>query len=92
MAGPSPAQLQQQQQQQQQRQKQQQSGKSKGKSKGLKAEEEKVSSIFREKKQPENEFERWCHGALQSLNAQVDIPTFMAFLQDIDSPYEVSLP
>ena len=93
VAGPSPAQLQQQQQQQrqkQQQQQQQQSGKGKGKSKGLKAEEEKVSSIFREKKQPENEFERWCHGALQNLNAQVDIPTFMAFLQDIDSPYEVS--
>ena len=49
-----------------------------------------MSSIFREKKQPANEFERWCHGALQNLNAQVDIPTFMAFLQDIDSPYEVS--
>jgi len=93
VAGPSPAQLQEHQQQQKQRQKQQQqqhSGKSKGKPKGLKAEEEKVSSIFREKKQPDNEFERWCHGALQSLNAQVDIPTFMAFLQDIDSPYEVT--
>ncbi len=50
-----------------------------------------MNSIFKDKKQPENAFERWCQGALQNLNAQVDIPTFMAFLHDIDSPYEVRL-
>lgn len=36
-----------------------------------------------------NEFEDWCTGALESLQAQVDIPTFLTFLRDIESPYEV---
>jgi len=38
----------------------------------------------------QNEFEAWCSSALANLNAQVDIPTFMAFLKDIESPYEVN--
>jgi len=40
--------------------------------------------------QERNEFEDWCSSALQNLQAQVDIPTFLAFLKDIESPYEVS--
>lgn len=36
-----------------------------------------------------NEFEDWCAGALVSLQAQVDVPTFLTFLRDIESPYEV---
>jgi len=36
-----------------------------------------------------NEFEEWCSKALQDLQAQVDIPTFLGFLMDIESPYEV---
>ena len=36
------------------------------------------------------EWENWCQGALESLHAQVDIPTFLSFLKDIESPYEVS--
>merc|ERR1711997_800149 len=38
----------------------------------------------------QNEFEAWRASALANLNAQVDIPTFMAFLSDIESPYEVN--
>ena len=57
-------------------------------------EDAKVAQIFREnsaKNTPrQNEFEAWCSTALASLNAQVDIPTFMAFLKDIESPYEVN--
>ena len=52
-------------------------------------EDAKVASIFREQKKPANEFEAWCSQALQSLHAQIDIPTFMAFLNDIESPFEV---
>ena len=56
-------------------------------------EDAKVAQIFREnsaKNTPrQNEFEAWCSSALANLNAQVDIPTFMSFLKDIESPYEV---
>ena len=56
-------------------------------------EDAKVAQIFREnsaKNTPrQNEFEAWCSSALANLNGQVDIPTFMAFLKDIESPYEV---
>jgi hypothetical protein len=48
-----------------------------------------VTLIFREKQKPQNEFEAWCTSSLEVLNAEVDIPTFMAFLNDIESPYEV---
>eukprot|EP00092_Neocalanus_flemingeri_P101643 GFUD01129966.1.p1 GENE.GFUD01129966.1~~GFUD01129966.1.p1 ORF type:complete len:1161 (-),score=418.37 GFUD01129966.1:140-3577(-) len=68
---------------------QQQNKKSTNKNKKKKAEEEqKVKQIFNEKK-PRNEFEDWCSKALQGLQAQVDIPTFLGFLMDIESPYEV---
>jgi len=57
-------------------------------------EDAKVAQIFREnsaKNTPrQNDFEAWCSSALANLNAQVDIPTFMAFLKDIESPYEVN--
>jgi PERQ amino acid-rich with GYF domain-containing protein len=51
-------------------------------------EEAKVKQIFGEKK-PKNEFEEWCTRSLQNMQAQVDIPTFLGFLMDIESPYEV---
>ena len=66
-------------------------GKSKNKkNKNKKAEEEaKVKQIFGEKKTPKNDFEDWCSRSLVAMQAQVDIPTFLGFLMDIDSPYEV---
>jgi len=68
---------------------QQQNKKNNNKNKKKKAEEEqKVKQIFNEKK-PKNDFEDWCSKALQGLQAQVDIPTFLGFLMDIESPYEV---
>ena len=48
-----------------------------------------MKQIFNEKK-PKNDFEEWCSKALQGLQAQVDIPTFLGFLMDIESPYEVT--
>jgi len=66
-----------------------QNKKNNNKNKKKKAEEEqKVKQIFNEKK-PKNDFEDWCSKALQGLQAQVDIPTFLGFLMDIESPYEV---
>ena len=42
-------------------------------------------------KQPvQNEFEDWCTSALEILEAQVDIPTILTLLRDIESPFEVS--
>jgi len=35
-------------------------------------------------------FQSWCRSSLESLNTDVDIETFMGFLQDIESPYEVN--
>lgn len=35
------------------------------------------------------QFDDWCKTALEGLCAQVDIPTFLSFLRDIESPYEV---
>ena len=66
-------------------------GKAKNKkNKNKKAEEEaKVKQIFGEKKTPKNDFEDWCSRSLVAMQAQVDIPTFLGFLMDIDSPYEV---
>jgi len=40
-------------------------------------------------KEGKNEFESWCARALERLNTEVDIPTFLNFLIDIESPYEV---
>lgn len=36
-----------------------------------------------------NAFEAWCISALEQFNTNLDIPTFMTFLNDIESPYEV---
>ena len=86
---PPPGLAQQPQKQQQQQQQNSKSSKKKVTAKKLK-EENKVASIFKENKLPANEFEQWCTQALTNLHAQIDIPTFMAFLNDIESPYEVS--
>ena len=42
------------------------------------------------KQKSKNDFEDWCSRALSDLQAQVDIPTFLGFLMDIESPYDVS--
>merc|ERR1711978_728904 len=43
----------------------------------------------KQQQKSKNEFEEWCSKALQGLQAQVDIPTFLGFLMDIESPYDV---
>ena len=77
--------------QQPQSQPQNQNKKNKNKANKIK-EENKVAAIFKESKgKPENEFDEWCIGALEKLKPQVDIPTFLGFLNDVESPYEVLL-
>jgi hypothetical protein len=54
-----------------------------------------VAAIFRDKPKPANEFDAWVCQALdkfqaEKMNADFDIPTFMAFLSDVESPYEVN--
>ena len=82
----------QQQQQQQKQQPQQQQQQKKNKNNKKIKEENKVAAIFKESKgKPENEFEEWCISALEKLDPQVDIPTFLGFLNDVESPYEVPI-
>merc|ERR1712004_83020 len=87
---PPPApkpQPQQPQQHQQQKPQQQQNNKKNMKNK---KEETKVAAIFKGKGKPKNEFDEWCITALGKLDPQVDVPTFLAFLIEVESPYEVN--
>lgn len=39
---------------------------------------------------PQDDFTRWCFDRIQSLaSGSVDIPTFVSFLKEVESPYEV---
>ncbi|XP_022832776.1 GRB10-interacting GYF protein 2-like isoform X5 [Spodoptera litura] len=38
---------------------------------------------------PAIEFEAWCTNVLSSWSSKIDVPTFVGFLKDIESPYEV---
>lgn len=51
-------------------------------------EAENVQRLFQGKVRTD-EFSQWCEMALQSMGASVDIPTFVTFLQEVESPYEV---
>ncbi|EFN85095.1 GIGYF family protein CG11148 isoform X2 [Harpegnathos saltator] len=74
-------------QQQQPQQSQQQNNKA-SKSKN-KREEELVKKLFEQNTAKTDEFTQWCTKALNGLQASVDIPTFVGFLRDIESAYEV---
>ncbi|XP_061162750.1 GRB10-interacting GYF protein 2-like [Saccostrea echinata] len=51
-------------------------------------EEEAVQRLFKGSG-PVDDFSQWCDKALKALNTSVDIPTFVAFLKEVESPYEV---
>ncbi|XP_048776485.1 GRB10-interacting GYF protein 2-like isoform X2 [Ostrea edulis] len=51
-------------------------------------EEEAVQRLF-QGSGPGDDFSQWCDKALKALNTSVDIPTFVAFLKEVESPYEV---
>lgn len=56
-----------------------------------KKEEENVLKLFETHTKPNTDkFTQWCFDALSNLPAlSVDVPTFVVFLKDIESPYEV---
>lgn len=37
-----------------------------------------------------DDFTKWCFESLQAMGGNVDIPTFVGFLKEVESPYEVS--
>ncbi|KFM74170.1 PERQ amino acid-rich with GYF domain-containing protein, partial [Stegodyphus mimosarum] len=61
------------------------------KSKNVRAkkEEDVVTRLFGTHRKPTDEFTIWCTEAISSMPSSVDVPTFVAFLKDIESPYEV---
>ncbi|XP_020285154.1 PERQ amino acid-rich with GYF domain-containing protein CG11148 isoform X3 [Pseudomyrmex gracilis] len=54
-----------------------------------KREEELVKKLFEQNTAKTDEFTQWCNKALSGIQASVDIPTFVGFLRDIESAYEV---
>ncbi|XP_025075378.1 GRB10-interacting GYF protein 2 isoform X3 [Pogonomyrmex barbatus] len=72
----------------QQQQQQQNSNNKTSKSKN-KREEELVKKLFEQNTAKTDEFTQWCNKALSGIQASVDIPTFVGFLRDIESAYEV---
>ncbi|XP_050360390.1 GIGYF family protein Gyf [Nymphalis io] len=57
----------------------------------LKPEKKKKVVVYAPKKEtsPVAEFEAWCGNVLTSWSSKIDVPTFVGFLKDIESPYEV---
>ncbi|CAG2165575.1 unnamed protein product [Oppiella nova] len=56
-----------------------------------KKEEESVLRLFEnQRRQKTDEFTQWCIEALSKYQTSVDIPTFIAFLKDVESPFEIS--
>jgi PERQ amino acid-rich with GYF domain-containing protein len=65
--------------------KQQQQKQSKSKPK----KEESPKSVNNNNNQTKDEFTDWCYKTLSNISADVDIPTFVTFLRDIESAYDV---
>ncbi|XP_015117853.1 GIGYF family protein CG11148 isoform X2 [Diachasma alloeum] len=55
----------------------------------VKKEEELVKKLFDNNTAKTDDFQQWCYRALCGLQPSVDIPTFIGFLKDIESAYEV---
>nr|CAB3249020.1 PERQ amino acid-rich with GYF domain-containing protein 2 [Phallusia mammillata] len=88
----------QQQQQQQQaaarQQTKQSRGKSRGGSGGGNAEDNSVMALFQQQQQQQSTqdpFVAWCDAQIKQMPAasNLDVPTFVAFLRDVESPYDV---
>ncbi|XP_066603534.1 GRB10-interacting GYF protein 2 isoform X2 [Prorops nasuta] len=54
-----------------------------------KKEEELVKKLFEQNTAKADDFTQWCNKALSGVKVSVDIPTFVGFLRDIESAYEV---
>ncbi|CAG2104047.1 unnamed protein product [Medioppia subpectinata] len=56
-----------------------------------KKDEESVLRLFEhQRRQKNDEFTQWCIEALSKYQSSVDIPTFIAFLKDVESPFEIN--
>ncbi|EFA01526.1 hypothetical protein TcasGA2_TC007086 [Tribolium castaneum] len=51
--------------------------------------EESPKSVNNNNNQTKDEFTDWCYKTLANISADVDIPTFVTFLRDIESAYDV---
>ncbi|CAG0885994.1 unnamed protein product [Darwinula stevensoni] len=65
------------------------SGQGRGRRGPSRKDEEMVMRLFENQRPKTDPFTQWCHQALTEMEASVDIPTFVGFLQDVESPYEV---
>ncbi|RWS07876.1 PERQ amino acid-rich with GYF domain-containing protein 2-like isoform X5, partial [Dinothrombium tinctorium] len=53
--------------------------------------EEVVMKLFENQRRQQNDdFTQWCIDSLEKFQSFIDIPTFVAFLKDVEPPYEVS--
>nr|XP_033815425.1 GRB10-interacting GYF protein 2 isoform X1 [Geotrypetes seraphini]XP_033815426.1 GRB10-interacting GYF protein 2 isoform X1 [Geotrypetes seraphini] len=54
-------------------------------------EEEKVLKLFQGVNKAQDGFTQWCEQMLHALNTanNLDVPTFVSFLKEVESPYEV---
>ncbi|XP_039763367.1 GRB10-interacting GYF protein 2 isoform X3 [Pararge aegeria] len=48
-----------------------------------------ISNVAKREPSPNSEFEAWCSTALVLWRTKIDVPTFVGFLKDIESPYEI---
>ncbi|XP_046832676.1 GIGYF family protein Gyf-like [Vespa crabro] len=55
----------------------------------VKKEEELVKKLFEQNTAKLDDFTQWCYKALSVIQTSVHIPTFVVFLRDLESPYEV---
>lgn len=62
---------------------------SKPKPSKMKKEEEAVQKLFQGNISKGDDFTQWCERELRNMATSVDIPTFISFLKEVDSPYEV---
>ncbi|XP_033763127.1 GRB10-interacting GYF protein 2-like [Pecten maximus] len=62
---------------------------SKPKPSKMKKEEEAVQKLFQGNIPKGDDFTQWCERELRNMATSVDIPTFISFLKEVDSPYEV---
>lgn len=62
---------------------------SKSRSMRVRKDEETVMKLFEVHSQTVDEFTQWCNETLRSIQATIDVPTFVTFLKDVESPYEV---
>merc|ERR1719222_624692 len=51
--------------------------------------EETVRKLFVQTTEKKDNFSQWCFEYLKKVQAPIDVPTFVSFLKDVESPFEV---